>query len=99
MAFFVKAVNEKGGMAKGGTLGPMFEKWLAVITGKDIGDKEMIKNIRDEHAGMEGTPKGPRWTRPLFGLVNAWLCFVGSSYGKGAGYNVWTLPPGTLMSM
>ena len=48
MKLFVKMINEKGSIGKGESLDSMFEKWLTVITEKDIEDKEIIKNICEE---------------------------------------------------
>ncbi|MCL1996482.1 MAG: Rpn family recombination-promoting nuclease/putative transposase, partial [Defluviitaleaceae bacterium] len=45
---FVKTINETGGIGKGETQDSMLAKWLAVITGKDIEDKEIITNICEE---------------------------------------------------
>jgi hypothetical protein len=54
MEAFVKTINEAGCIGKGEMLDSMFEKWLAVITEKDIKDKTIIKNIcgEQEEIGM-----------------------------------------------
>ena len=46
MKAFVKTINENGNTGK--TQVSMFEKWLAVITEKDIIDKTIIKTICEE---------------------------------------------------
>ena len=48
MSLFVKMINKKGGITKDETLDSVFEKWLTVITEKDIEDKTIIKNICEE---------------------------------------------------
>jgi len=48
MSLFVNTMNKKGGVTKGETLDSMFEKWLAVMTEKDIVDKTIIKSICEE---------------------------------------------------
>jgi predicted transposase/invertase (TIGR01784 family) len=48
MKAFVKAVNQTGGIGKGETQETMLAYWLAVITEKDIEDKEIIKYICEE---------------------------------------------------
>jgi predicted transposase/invertase (TIGR01784 family) len=48
MKAFVKAVNQTGGIGKGETQEAMLAYWLAVITEKDIADKEIIKHICEE---------------------------------------------------
>jgi len=48
MQAFVKMINGANGIVKSGVLDSMFEKWLAVITEKDIEDKTIIENICEE---------------------------------------------------
>ena len=48
MKAFVKTINETGGIGKGETQDSKLEKWLAVITEKDINDKSIIANICEE---------------------------------------------------
>ena len=49
MKAFAKAVNQKGGVGKGETQEIMLAYWLAVITEKDIENKEIIKHISINH--------------------------------------------------
>ena len=48
MKAFVKVINEKGDIVKRETEKSMLEKWLTVITEKDIEDKTIIKKICEE---------------------------------------------------
>ena len=48
MKKFAKTINETGRIGKGEMQDSMLAKWLAVITEKDIEDKEIIKSICEE---------------------------------------------------
>jgi predicted transposase/invertase (TIGR01784 family) len=53
MKLFVETVNKTGGIGKGETEEAMLAKWLAVITEKDIVDKDIIRDIcKEEEIGM-----------------------------------------------
>ena len=54
MKTFVKTINETDSIGKGETIETMLSNWLALITEKDIEDKNIIKNIckKQEEIGM-----------------------------------------------
>ena len=48
MELFVKTINKTGNIEKSENLDAVLERWLAVITEKDIKDKTIIKDICEE---------------------------------------------------